>query len=539
MKKISITIFAVVLSLGVFAQQIDTMFIHKEDTILAIPTNTVDSIGFYQMPPNDTMMHIYKGQSVLKISIWDIDFISFNRIQEHPLLPLISSCNAFEPHWGASLGTVSFYSDKEWIIEGNNMIQIWSDAVSATACNKDDFRGAESLGRGPRPRYIRLYNFNADCRNSPDFPGDLFSWCAVYRFADVLCPYPWRVPTKQDFVELDIIFGRTSRGRRHIELIIDDYINRWGGVFSASAGETEGALHNFPWGWYWSQTGTHPCSRQGSFVGTSAHVLFFGSRFVFPESSTHKGAGLTVRCVRDSTAEVPRERIAVDRNRCNRETPGWGDDLGVVSFHTNREWTIEGNGITQTWSDAVTATACNKTVFDGGWGRYTYFNADCRSNPGFPGDLFSWCAVARFADVLCPYPWRVPTRQDFIALDIALGGNGRERVSDSFGTIGSRREFRRVNRDARFLGGARFSHITTSEFIADNYIERWGGAFGGQSNSHGRLGAQGGQGLYWSKSESVRVPASNGHMLRFTSRGSANPQSGHYKAIGNALRCVR
>jgi len=52
------------------------------------------------------------------------------------------------------------------------------------------------------------------------------------------------------------------------------------------------------------------------------------------------------------------------------------------------------------------------------------FLIDCRSNPGQKGDLFSWRAVSELKDVLCPYPWRVPTVQDFIDLDIALGGTG-------------------------------------------------------------------------------------------------------------------
>jgi hypothetical protein len=38
--------------------------------------------------------------------------------------------------------------------------------------------------------------------------------------------------------------------------------------------------------------------------------------------------------------------------------------------------------------------------------------------------------VERFADELCPYPWRVPTVQNFIDLDIAFGGNGTRRSGD-------------------------------------------------------------------------------------------------------------
>jgi len=51
MKKNIITIFAIALSFGVFAQQNDTMFIHMGKTILEIPTKDVDSITFYRTQP--------------------------------------------------------------------------------------------------------------------------------------------------------------------------------------------------------------------------------------------------------------------------------------------------------------------------------------------------------------------------------------------------------------------------------------------------------------------------------------------------------
>ena len=110
---------------------------------------------------------------------------------------------------------------------------------------------------------------------------------------------------------------------------------------------------------------------------------------------------------------------------CNKLTPGFGENLGTIAFATDSTWSIIGNGHVQIWSDAITATNCQKTTFDGGM--KNNLNADCRSNSGFRGDLFSWCVVYRFADQLCPSPWRVPTVQDFINLDIAMGGNGLHR----------------------------------------------------------------------------------------------------------------
>ena len=209
------------------------------------------------------------------------------------------------------------------------------------------------------------------------------------------------------------------------------------------------------------------------------------------------------------------ERYQILPNFCNTRTPGWGNSLGVVSFHTNNEWAIEGNGITQIWSDAVTATACQKSAFSGGTvdsatGIHN-FNADCRSNPNFPGDMFSWCAVVRFADQLCPGDWRVPTKQDFIDLDIALGGSGNNRSMNS-------------------------SDIATQEFVAANYITRWGGAFGGFGHPDGLLWRLGIWGNYWTLQE---YDSYNAFSLYYDARGLVYPQNWPTKFNGLTVRCVR
>ena len=193
---------------------------------------------------------------------------------------------------------------------------------------------------------------------------------------------------------------------------------------------------------------------------------------------------------------------------CNQNPPGWGESLGTVRFYTSQEWTITNGTITQIWSDAVTATNCQKTTFAGG--ATDNFNADCRSNPNFPGDLFSWCAVMRFADILCPpdQGWRVPSTQDFRNLDIAMGGTGNVRW------------------------GAQFV-----QFVQNNYITRWGGAFGGFCDSGGSLTVQNTWGNYWSLSD---LNVTQADRLTFSSGGEIHPQgSGGNKANGFALRCVR
>ncbi|MCL2417121.1 MAG: Ig-like domain-containing protein [Bacteroidales bacterium] len=174
---------------------------------------------------------------------------------------------------------------------------------------------------------------------------------------------------------------------------------------------------------------------------------------------------------------------------CNRNNPGWGTSLGTVGFATNQTWTV-GN---QIWSDAVTATGCDKTNFYGV--SNNSFNADCRSNPNFPGDLFSWCAVMRFQAELCPAPWRVPTVQDFRNLDITLGGSGYNRTDPNF---------------------------------IIKYVSDWGLPFSGRSYSDGTLTLQGTHTIYWTLAGAWVINASGGIGT-----------SGTLRYHGSALRCVR
>jgi len=195
-------------------------------------------------------------------------------------------------------------------------------------------------------------------------------------------------------------------------------------------------------------------------------------------------------------------------------------NLGKVFFATDSTWTISGNGIFQIWSDAVQTDSCgNKTEFHGGDEWISLFKIDCRSNPSQKGDLFSWLAISELKDELCPYPWRVPTKQDFIDLDIAFGGDGRNRY---FGDVGQ----------------------PLAQFVTDNYIIRWGGNYVGYCSFRGELSSQGFWGQYPSLSESEEYGIYF-YVLRFytdfpgISHAILNPQQLTGKTSGNPLRCVR
>ena len=172
----------------------------------------------------------------------------------------------------------------------------------------------------------------------------------------------------------------------------------------------------------------------------------------------------------------------------------WNSAFGTTSFATTQTWKVGA----QTWSDAVEATGCNKTTFNGN-------NPDCRSNPGYKGDLFSWYAVDSYKNQLCPDGWRVPTRQDFIDLDIALGGKG-------------------------------YTQYTPSH--RDKYLNNWGGVYGGLCDSYGTLGYQGSDASYWVQSE--EYSSSSAYILLFDSIGYISPDgSSITKNYGLSLRCVK
>lgn len=186
--------------------------------------------------------------------------------------------------------------------------------------------------------------------------------------------------------------------------------------------------------------------------------------------------------------------------RCNTETPGWGEELGEVYFATDQTWII-GN---QEWSDAVVLANGDKESFNGGSidGELGFY-ADARSNPGYKGTLFSWCAVFRYQDQLCPDGWRVPTSEDFTALDIALGGTG-------------------ANTNPA-------SHL-------DKYSTEWGGEFPGYCGNAGVLLSQDFDAEYWSITESSEKEAL---YLGYKRNRYVGPLSSFDKGMGFTLRCVK
>jgi len=228
---------------------------------------------------------------------------------------------------------------------------------------------------------------------------------------------------------------------------------------------------------------------------------------------------------RTATSEI--EVYEILPNYCNTRTPSWGASLGTISWGTIGNTNIE-TGTTeitgtdgrpnQIWSGAVFASACaEKTTYDGG--SAGNFNTDCRrAHTELTGHFFSWCAVARFADQLCPYPWRVPTREDFVDLDMNLGGTGLTRTSAVNG----------------FTIAEQLQWFTSAEGTGSE--PQIGGTWGGaRFTSFASNNPTSNSSFYWSQSENG---ATNARRFGFSTNGIF-PQFINDKDNGFAVRCVR
>ena len=114
--------------------------------------------------------------------------------------------------------------------------------------------------------------------------GNLFSWCAVVRFKDQLCPLPWRVPVREDSIALYKVLGGTGKGQDN-SILRDEYLNKWGGAYNEAddRGSSSSAT-------YWL------LSEESEYDGYS--MGFYSNGYVGPYGSGGKNHGQTLRCVR-------------------------------------------------------------------------------------------------------------------------------------------------------------------------------------------------------------------------------------------------
>ncbi|MDR3351395.1 MAG: fibrobacter succinogenes major paralogous domain-containing protein, partial [Prevotellaceae bacterium] len=148
-------------------------------------------------------------------------------------------------------------STQTWTFGASTLV--WSDAIHIPECNKDAFEIS------PTEPQCRSYTEGANTWY-------YYNWAHVNQHATILCPSPWRVPTKDDF---DVLAGATDGATLGSE---------WGLAGFAHGGSM---LNVGSDGNYWSST------KSGI---NSAYYMGFSTSNA-NTGTTHKYYGFQVRCV--------------------------------------------------------------------------------------------------------------------------------------------------------------------------------------------------------------------------------------------------
>ena len=288
MKSIISFFLAVALPMSISAQNNNTMFIHKGQTIHEHSISEVDSIIFYRttdqtVPPIVVVNRTDNNPQTDTVFVTDTIFKTDTIFENTDFTAIAITIT--QQTWETSLGTASFATDSIWIISNGTITQVWSDAVQTRNCSgKTTFNGGSFWG----PYLI-------DCRSNPNQKGDLFSWRAVAEVENI-CPEGWRVPIQQDFIDLDVAMGGTG-GYRDFDLsfINENYLARWGGAYGGRAvSSLGGTISNQESALYWAQ------SEHNANNGSRLYLRGSDGDVICPQGSENKSDGLSLRCVRDN-----------------------------------------------------------------------------------------------------------------------------------------------------------------------------------------------------------------------------------------------
>ncbi|MCL2028611.1 MAG: hypothetical protein FWG79_09040 [Bacteroidales bacterium] len=182
-----------------------------------------------------------------------------------------------------AIASAKFATNQTWPVGD----QIWSDAVISDQCAPRG--GSYSGGTSP--------NFNVDCRAATNgFDGSYFSWCVVMKYANILCPGDWRVPTTGDFVALHQSLGYTVPAVGSSSTIIEDTYMGTTGVQN-HGGDWGGSRFTLLVGAAVAETSTYWSSTLDS-SGQYAYFLSYNASVVWPQDYGSKGLGRALRCVR-------------------------------------------------------------------------------------------------------------------------------------------------------------------------------------------------------------------------------------------------
>lgn len=162
-----------------------------------------------------------------------------------------------------------------------------------------------------------------------------------------------------------------------------------------------------------------------------------------------------------------------------------------------KTWTVG----EQVWSDAIHIPECNKETFE-----ESDTAPQCRSytHEGKTYYYYNWPYVHANAALLCPSPWRAPAEEDFITLAKAFGIEGK-------------------------------FHDSGASYVASNYVQAWGGAYGGYATSTS-VSNTGSDASYWS---STKFFLNDALCLTFRLNGAIFSIGIDFQKYGMQVRCVK
>jgi uncharacterized protein (TIGR02145 family) len=227
----------------------------------------------------------------------------------------------------------------------------------------------------------------------------------------------------------------------------------------------------------------------------------------FPTGVTGTANGL-VFTISGTPSVVGTFGYAVTASHTNGCTTNSSGTLTVTAVPTppgaasTQTWTIG----TQTWSAPLqkAQSGCTNATDLGTANPPTvayYRSTGLYSGSGY---LYNWKCVSEQAANLCPSPWRVPTKEDFITLDKAFGGNG-------------------------------LSEAPGSSYVSTHILQSWGGIPGGHADGNG-ISWIGNGGGWWSTNEENTT---HGNLYHFNVSGTKYPDGYLVKRYGSQVRCVK
>jgi uncharacterized protein (TIGR02145 family) len=236
---------------------------------------------------------------------------------------------------------------------------------------------------------------------------------------------------------------------------------------------------------------------------TTAVTLANGSTFPPGVTGTLAGVSYTIAGTPTTEGTYTYTLTTNNTNACADVTvSGTITVLFVPPGSGTNTWTCG----SQTWSRPVQIIpACAKDTFSNGDNI-----PNCRkySRSDVTYFYYNWYYVNANGTTMCPAPWRVPTQNDFIALDKCLGGTGLDRPKDT---------------------------ITVAKYIQD-----WGGTYGAMAVGKATVPTVGAFGYYWS-STSYNNNNNNvdAYYLGFYPSGKIDLHIQLYKDTGLQVRCLK